>query len=192
MKLFFMAAAALISLTAANADAQWVPRQAPDARAHEYERWREPLAARAHTLSEEASHLSQYLGAVDGTSHLSDDARALASLSEYFHQSVEGGAAPYQLTDEFRSVAREYGRLARGIEGAHHVHHDSHFAADWASMEQAFAETSTMVDRIEASHEPPPPAYSYQYPAPRRMFMPWRYRPRGGVRIAPRFQFQMR
>ena len=123
-------------------------------------------------------------------SHLSDDARALASLSEYFHQSVEGGAAPYQLTDEFRSVEREYRRLARELEGAHQVHHDSHFADDWASMEQAFADASAMVDQIQVAYQAPAPAYSYDYPP--RSSLPWRYRPRRGYRFAPRAQFQMR
>ena len=100
--------------------------------------------------------------------------------------------APYQLAGEFSSVEREYRRLARGVEGAHHVHHDSHFAADWASMQQAFAETSAMLDRIEASYQAPPPVYAPQVP-PRRVVLPWRYRPRRGfMRIAPRVQFQMR
>jgi hypothetical protein len=202
MKRWLLTAAALggLALTS-GAQAQWVPTEAPVVpydRSYPpsgydpsyTQRWREPLASHAHVLSDEANHLAHYLSAVDGMSHLSNDARALASLSEYFHQSVEGGLPTYHLADQFRSVEREYLRLARQLQGAHHVHHDSHFAADWASMQQAFAQARSIVSRLGTAYGSPPPAYVYQPAPPPRVIYP--RRPGRRFWIRPHVELRLR
>jgi hypothetical protein len=195
MKLTFVALAGLIGTVAMTnvAEAQWGERRPPPPRTQTYDAWRPQLAASAHVMSDEAEHLAYYLRATQGAAHLADDAAALARFAELFHRSVEAGAPSYQLARELQQVGREHDRLVRQLQGAHHVHHDGHFNADFQTLTQAYRATASLLQRMQASYpayEHAPYAYApYTYdvrpPPPSR-----RYRVRPMVQ--PRFEIHFR
>jgi hypothetical protein len=173
---------------------------APNSPPYATDPWLGQVTRGSHQLATQARHMAEMLRAVDGYSHLTDDAERLAGESEHFSRSLHAGVDARHALADFGQVQNAYVRFKGGFDRAWHIHAIPHLRDDYAMFMGAYtqvahdmevaartARRSPRYDRPDAYYPPNArPGYGYyRQPPPRRYVQRRRFTPQVRVRVYP-------